>query len=99
MDVLFSQLTEADINIPKQTLLTGFDWGRLDLRQEKVMRILTSLETWPMPITYSAEEMGEKAANLLLKRLETGSWESMKIDIPTTTNVELPVLSDLHFPE
>ncbi len=99
MDALFSLLTEADINIPKQTLLTGFDWGRLDLRQEKVIRILTSLETWPMPITYSAEEMGEKAADLLLKRLETGSWESMKIAIPTRGIAKIPDLSELHFPE
>tara|TARA_B100001123_G_C15285306_1_gene1015431 strand:+ start:110 stop:1189 length:1080 start_codon:yes stop_codon:yes gene_type:complete len=99
MDVLFSILTEVDLNIPKQTLLTGFDWGRLDLRQEKVLRILTSLETWPMPITYSAKDMGEKAADLLLKRLKSDSWETMKIDIPITRNVELPALSDLHFPE
>ena len=98
MDALISQLMEADIQIPKQTLLTGFDWGRLDLRQEKVVRILTSLESWPMPITYSAEDMGEKAADLLLKRLESGSWESMKISLPAQRIKELPNLSELHFP-
>ena len=99
MEVLFSILTKANINIPKQTLITGFDWGRMDLRHEKVLRVLTSLDTWPMPITYSAQDMGDIAAELLLKRLESGSWETMKIDIPTTTNLELPGLSDLHFPE
>ena len=99
MDVLFSILEEADIDIPKQTLLTGFDWGRLDLRQEKVMRILTSLETWPMSIKYSAKDMGEKAASLLLNRLESDTWDFMKIEIATTRNTKLPILSDLHFPE
>ena len=98
MDVLFSILTKANIKIPKQTLITGFDWGRMDLRQEKVARILTSLETWPMPITYSAEDMGEKGADLLLKRLKSGSWESMKISLPTKRVTELPELSELHFP-
>jgi DNA-binding LacI/PurR family transcriptional regulator len=99
LDRLFSTLDEANVEMPRQTLLTGFDWGRIDLRQGKVIRTLASLESWPLTITYSGEEMGNEAAELLLNRLESGSWGSMKIDIPTTANVELPGLSELHFPE